>query len=646
MGGVMGEKTESKLAYVFPGQGSQAKGMGGDLFDQYKELTAKADAVLGYSIKQLCLDDPLNQLSNTQYTQPAVYTVSALSYYRAVENSGKKPDYVAGHSLGEYNALLASAVFDFETGLKLVQYRGLLMSTVSGGAMAAIVGLTSEEVRNVLLKGKFDQIEIANFNAPTQTVISGNKSDIFKVESSLTKTNGHFIPLNTSGAFHSHYMESIKQEFISYLREFEYSELQIPVISNVTARPYIQTEIVKTLAAQITNPVKWTDSIQYLLNEKKMAFTEIGTGTVLSRLIDQIKKKTITPVIDQLQSENAKKQLKFSVSIETGDCDEKNIVFMYGGQGFHYFQMGKELYENNTIFRNSMDNCNEIVDSLLNRSMVDEMYLGNHKTEKFDDVLITHTAIFSVQYSLTQVLLDHGCRPDAVLGYSMGEYVAATVGGMLSLEDGLRVTAGQAKLLHDNNDKGAMLVVLSAFDDFSRNHDFYDNSMLAGINYENNFVLSGRKSDLITLQLRLQKLGVLSEMLAVNHAFHSELMNPIKDKFELVLAQVKKNVPKLPIYSSVEGRLSFNTDSKSFWESIRKKTNFKQTITEIQHRKNSLYVDLSPTGSLSNFIKYGFKNPIPAYCAINRFCQNNKSIDTLLTQLGEKKLTSNATVES
>jgi malonyl CoA-acyl carrier protein transacylase len=130
-------------AYIFPGQGSQAKGMGKELFSQFPEITAKADEILGYSITTLCVEDPDQRLNQTQYTQPALYTVNALFYFNKLRQIGTPPSFVAGHSLGEYNALLAADVFDFGTGLKLVKKRGELMSQASGGAMAAVIGLNA-----------------------------------------------------------------------------------------------------------------------------------------------------------------------------------------------------------------------------------------------------------------------------------------------------------------------------------------------------------------------------------------------------------------------------------------------------------------------------------------------------------------------
>src|ERR1700722_298171 len=130
--------------YMFPGQGSQVRGMGSTLFTEFQDYVQKADHILGYSIEKLCLEDPDNLLNKTEYTQPALFTVSALSYIKKLKETNTAPQYVIGHSLGEYNALFAAEVFDFETGLKLVQKRGALMSKASGGGMAAIVGLTGE----------------------------------------------------------------------------------------------------------------------------------------------------------------------------------------------------------------------------------------------------------------------------------------------------------------------------------------------------------------------------------------------------------------------------------------------------------------------------------------------------------------------
>ncbi|SUX55274.1 acyltransferase domain-containing protein [Chromobacterium vaccinii] len=155
--------------FMFPGQGSQYKGMGGDLFDGFKDLADKADGILGYSLRELCIDDPRGELNQTRFTQPALYVVNALSYFRKLEEGSGKPDFLAGHSLGEFNALMAAGCYDFETGLKLVQKRGELMGEVSNGAMAAIVNAGKEEIESALAENGLSNVFIANYNTPRKS---------------------------------------------------------------------------------------------------------------------------------------------------------------------------------------------------------------------------------------------------------------------------------------------------------------------------------------------------------------------------------------------------------------------------------------------------------------------------------------------
>ncbi len=274
--------------YLFPGQGSQIKGMGSSLFDAFPKLTQKADKLLGYSIKDLCLENKDNQLNQTQYTQPALYVVNALSYQQKLQASEDKPDFVAGHSLGEYNALEAAGAISFEVGLKLVKKRGELMSQAPQGAMAAILEMTVSDVQQCLHDNGLTSIDIANYNAPSQIVISGLRDDINQAQTYFEKAGGLFIPLNTSGAFHSRYMETAKTQFEKYLKKFKFSKPEIPVISNVYAKPYQQNKIVSNLAEQITHSVKWLQSIQYLLEQGGMAFEELGVGDVLTKLVATI----------------------------------------------------------------------------------------------------------------------------------------------------------------------------------------------------------------------------------------------------------------------------------------------------------------------------------------------------------------------
>jgi malonyl CoA-acyl carrier protein transacylase len=276
-------------SFLFPGQGSQKIGMGDSLFDQFPDITQTADRILGYSIKTLCLEDPQNQLNDTQFTQPALYTVNALMYYQQ-QQEGRVPSYCAGHSLGEYNALLSANVFNFEDGLKLVKKRGQLMSQASGGGMAAIIGLTVPQIQDILTQNNHLAIEIANLNSQKQTVITGKKTDIDQ-SLALFKDAGArlVIPLKVSGAFHSSMMTQAKEDFTLFLKEFTFNTPQLPVIANVTAQPYTN-DIAGLLSEQITSSVRWTETIQYLIAKGEEEFVEVGPGKVLAGLVQAIQK--------------------------------------------------------------------------------------------------------------------------------------------------------------------------------------------------------------------------------------------------------------------------------------------------------------------------------------------------------------------
>jgi len=286
------------IAFVFPGQGSQKRGMGAGLFDearQYAEVEMEVDAILGYSLRELCLEDPDNRLKETEFTQPCLYVVNALHYYKAV-NQGARPDYLAGHSLGEYNALLAAGVFDFLTGLRLAQRRGELMSRAKNGGMAAVIGLGAGVVAEVIEESRLAGIDIANFNTPSQTVVSGPIEDIRRAGPLFEKAGARvYMPLAVSAAFHSRYMAGAARAFDDFLAPFSFAAPKIPVIANATAQPYPAdnaSESVKSLLTrQITHAVRWAQSVRFLIDKGVTQFTEMGPGIVLTRLVQQIQQQ-------------------------------------------------------------------------------------------------------------------------------------------------------------------------------------------------------------------------------------------------------------------------------------------------------------------------------------------------------------------
>jgi malonyl CoA-acyl carrier protein transacylase len=275
---------------VFPGQGSQTLGMGAELFPLYADLISEASGILGYDIIELCLHNTDNKLNNTAYTQPLLYTVNALNYLEFKKQHNTQPDYLAGHSLGEYNALFAAEVFDFLTGLKLVQMRGKLMSQAHGGSMAAILGVPAQAIQDFIAEHNFSDVVIANYNSPTQYVISGPSASMTTIHDLINTHNfAKIIPLNVSGAFHSPMMLAAREEFKSFLNTFKFNAPKIPVIANASAKPYKHLDdVADTLAQQITSPVHWLKTVQYLKQQGDMEFIELGPGKVLTGLIKRI----------------------------------------------------------------------------------------------------------------------------------------------------------------------------------------------------------------------------------------------------------------------------------------------------------------------------------------------------------------------
>jgi malonyl CoA-acyl carrier protein transacylase len=268
--------------------------MGGDLFDEvaeFRDFEPDIDSLLGYSLRDLCIENPDGKLKQTQYTQPALYVVNALYYYKA-RLEGRGADVVVGHSLGEYNALLAAGVFDFMTGLRLVQRRGQLMAEAKNGGMAAVIGLDPTRIISVLALEGFAAIDVANFNSPSQTVISGPTDEIKRAGPVLEAAGAKmYMALPVSAAFHSRYMLDAAIAFEAFLADFSFNDPQIPVIANVTGRRYPignpEAVVKSLLTKQISQSVRWTQTIRHLRSEGVVDFEELGPGKVLEGLLRQ-----------------------------------------------------------------------------------------------------------------------------------------------------------------------------------------------------------------------------------------------------------------------------------------------------------------------------------------------------------------------
>jgi malonyl CoA-acyl carrier protein transacylase len=274
-------------AVLFPGQGSQSRGMGAESFRRHRDMAERASDIAGWDIEELCVADPQNRLGLTQYTQPAVYVANAL---RWLDDERDGADFYLGHSLGEYDALLAAGAFDFETGLKLVLERSRLMAEAAEGTMLAVIGADAAFLRGALVDIGLTALDIANLNTRDQVVLSGPTADVERAREELGGLDVKTVPLNVSAPFHSRYMQPAADEFEVFLSGFDFAPLAAPVVANATARPYASATISETLCQQITAPVQWEESIAYLLRrDPDITFSEVG-GTVLTRMVEQIRR--------------------------------------------------------------------------------------------------------------------------------------------------------------------------------------------------------------------------------------------------------------------------------------------------------------------------------------------------------------------
>ncbi len=286
---------EPALAWLFPGQGAQETGMGADLYDAFpaaRRVYDAADAVLGYALSRVCFEGPDERLRDTRYSQPAILVTSLACLAAALESgcAAARPAFMAGHSIGEFTALIATGSLCFDDGVRLVQERGRLMAEAgeqNQGTMAAVLGLDEDAVAQICAEAGAD---VCNRNLPTQTVVGGSRDAVERVMA-LAKERGaaRVVALNVSGAFHSRLMQPAVAGLAAFVAKLEIAPPSVPVVSNLEARPFESAaEIRDEVPRQVVRPVRWHESVAFLAANGVDRYVEFGPGRVLTGLVKRI----------------------------------------------------------------------------------------------------------------------------------------------------------------------------------------------------------------------------------------------------------------------------------------------------------------------------------------------------------------------
>jgi bacillaene synthase trans-acting acyltransferase len=316
--------------------------------------------------------------------------------------------------------------------------------------------------------------------------------------------------------------------------------------------------------------------------------------------------------------------------------DLNATVFMFSGQGSQYFQMGRELFDFDDTFREWMIRLDGVAQEVSGRSVIENIYSGARgKGDIFDRTLLTHPAIFMVEYSLAQSLIHAGVRPDVVLGASLGSFAAAAVAGFISVEDALTAVTRQAIALEECCEPGGMIAVLADPALFAE--DFLGSrGELAAVNFSSHFVVSARRAELAEIEAALMRRNIGYQRLPVSVPFHSQWMEGAKARFELFMRSIRLKRGRLPLACCDQAAILFDLSDDYFWNVVRRQIRFRETVGRLEREGACRYIDLGPSGTLATFLKYiaPATTRSSAHAILTPYGFDRKNLAALLAALG------------
>ena len=308
------------------------------------------------------------------------------------------------------------------------------------------------------------------------------------------------------------------------------------------------------------------------------------------------------------------------------------IVFMFSGQGSQYYQMARGLYEQDQSFREWMHELDATAHLICGRSILAHLYDKNRKkSDIFDQTLYTHPAIFMVEYALAEVLLKRKIKPDYVIGTSIGEFASAAISGVISFEESLVALIKQAEVLENHCEKGGMIAIIDDPNIYHKTPLLRENSELASINFHSHFVVSSKSQNLNKIEKYLKEKQITYQALPVTKAFHSPYIDQAADIYKDFLGQKYYKDPTIPLISCVHGSFLTTIDSSYFWDVVRKPIQFQKALFEIESKNDCIYLDLGPSGTLANFVKYNLSKDSKSmsFAVVSPFGQDMKNLEIM-----------------